>query len=310
MLLLVCSRPVLAAALCPGPVVALQRLSPTLWRVPGAAGETSEVNRGQISNLLVVHDRQRTWLLGSGPSPVIGRALACRLKARTGWVVTDVIAPWPRPELVLGTTAFPQARVWSHADVAAAMRERCPRCEARLRLRLAARAKDLGSHPIRVATHIFEGDQGEVGPFRWWRLHRAEATAVTVFQVRGQALWTAHGLLWADGPPDLRDAELGPMAAAYVRLAELAHAEGAAARWLPEQGDLLPADAPVRHAHYLHALRADVLAALRKGALETDAPAPETGLNLPASEGLRHGLNWQRAWHLLEDQAFDEPPAP
>jgi hypothetical protein len=296
-----------AATACPGPAVTLQRLSGQVWRVAGQNGEATEANRGAISNLLVVHQGRRTWLLGSGPTPAFGRALKCRLQAALGWRVTDVVSPWPRPELVLGATAFPEARLWSHAEVAAAMRERCPRCVERMKPRLAGAAGDLGPRPIRIAKHLLQGEQGTVGPFRWWRLQRSDATAVTVFRLATQPLWVAHGLLWADAPPDLRDAELRPMAASYAKLAELATADGDAARWLPEQGEVMGADAPVRHARYLQQLQADVLAALRQGTLETDPPPPPAAQSLPLDDGLRHSLNWQRAWHLLEAQAFDEP---
>jgi hypothetical protein len=294
---------------CPGPGVALERLSAQVWRVPGGPGEADEANRGAISNLLVVHRGRETWLVGSGPTPAFGRALQCQIRATTGWDVTDVIAPWPRPELVLGATAFPAARLWSLADVAAAMRERCPHCVERMQPRLAGAAADLGERPIRIAEQLLQGQQGALGPFLWWRLSRADATAVTVLRLADQPLWTAHGLLWADAPPDLRDAELAPMAAAYTRLAELAQADGAAARWLPEQGEVMGADAPARHARYLQQLQADVMAALQAGTLETEPPPPPAAETLPLDDGLRHSLNWQRAWHLLELRAFDEPPA-
>lgn len=295
---------------CPGPRVVLERLAEGVWRVAGQAGEATEANRGGISNLLVVHQGRRTWLLGSGPTPAYGRALKCRLQTDLGWRVTDVVSPWPRPELVLGATAFPQARLWSHADVAAAMRERCPRCVERMKPRLAGAAGDLGPQPIRIADQLFRGERGRVGPFLWWRLLRSEATAVTVYRIADRPLWAAHGLLWADAPPDLRDAELGTMAASIATLGELARADGAAARWLPEQGEVMGADAPARHARYLQQLQADVRAALQRGTLETDPPPPPAAQSLPLDDGLRHGLNWQRAWHLLEAEAFDEPVAP
>jgi hypothetical protein len=175
--------------------------------------------------------------------------------------------------------------------------------------RLAGAAPDLGARPIRIANHVLQGEQGTLGPFLWWRLQRSDATVVTLFRLNDQPLWLAHGLLWADAPPDLRDAELAPMAASYAKLAELARDDGAAARWLPEQGDVMGADAPARHARYLQQLEADVMAALRLGTLETDPPPPPAANTLPLDDGLRHGLNWQRAWHLLEQRAFDEPPA-
>lgn len=298
-----------AGGSCPGPRVTLERLSAQVWRVPGQRGEATKANRGAISNLLVVRRGRETWLLGSGPTPAFGRALQCRLRAATGWRITDVIAPWARPELVLGATAFAGARLWSHADVAAAMRERCPGCVARMKPRLAGAARDLGPHPVRIAQHLLQGEQGVLGPFRWWRLQRSDATVVTVFRLVDQPLWAAHGLLWADAAPDLRDAELGPMALSYAKLAELALADGAAARWLPEQGNVMESDAPARHARYLQQLESDVMAALHEGRAETEPPPPPAAHTLPLGDGLRHSLNWQRAWHRLEQRAFDEAPA-
>lgn len=294
---------------CPGPGVALERLSARVWRVPGGPGEADQANRGAISNLLVVHRGRQTWLVGSGPTPAFGHALRCQIRASTGWAVTDVIAPWPRPELVLGSTAFPAARLWSLAEVANAMHERCPRCVERMKPRLAGAAVDLGVRPIRIAKHLLQGEHGTLGPFLWWRLRRADTTAVTVLRLADQPLWTAHGLLWADAPPDLRDAELAPLAASYAKLAELARGDGTAARWLPEQGDVMGADAPARHARYLQQLEAEVMEALRQGTLETEPPPPPAANTLPLDDGLRHSLNWQRAWHLLEARAFDEPQA-
>jgi len=297
------------ASVCAGPAVTLARLSPDLWWVAGAAGDGDAHNRGVTSNLLIVHERGRTWLLGAGPSPAFGKALACHLKARTGWVVSDVIAPWPRPELVLGQAGFPAARSWAPVPVAATMHERCPRCVARMRLRLAEAASDLGPDPVRRPGHLLQGEQGHLGPFQWWLLRRAEATPVTVFRLRNRPLWVAHGLLWGEGPPDLRDAELPAMTASYQRLATLAAPDGPAARWLPEQGPWLPADGPAQHAAYLRALVATVQQAQQHGGLETDLPARLPGTAPVMNQGLRHGLNWQRAWHLLEDSAFD-PASP
>ena len=294
------------AAVCTGPAVTLAPLAPGLWWVAGAAGDSDAQNRGVTSNLLIVHERGRTWLLGAGPTPAFGKALACHLKARTGWVVSDVIAPWPRPELVLGQAGFPAARSWAHAQVADAMHERCPRCVARMRLRLAAAASDLGPDAIRRPGHRLQGEQGTLGPFQWWLLRRAETTPVTVFRLRDRPLWVAHGLLWGEGPPDLRDAELPAMAASFSRLAALAAPDGPAARWLPEQGPWQPADAAVQHAAYLRALEAAVRQAQQRGALETDLPAHLPGTADVMTQGLRHGLNWQRAWHLLEGSAFDD----
>jgi hypothetical protein len=299
-----------ARAACPGPAVHWQRLDAQTWWFQAAEGDTSADNRGLVSNLVAVREGRRVWLLGAGPTPQAGRALACHLKRATGWQVTDVIAPWPRPELVLGQSAFVGARWWAHEAVAAAMRERCPRCEARLRLRLGSAAGDLGRHPIRIAQALLRGEQGQVGPWRWWRLRRADATSVTVFRHHQAPLWVAHGLLWGDGPPDLRDAEPGVLTGAVAQLLQWAAVDGQAARWVPEQGPMQDAAAPQRHLVYLAALQEAVGAAQARGALETEVPDTLPGVPASTTAAPRHALNWQRMWQLMEQASFAEPAQP
>lgn len=285
-----------AAAACAGPAIALQPVAANVWMVPGANGDSTSDNRGAISNLLAVRDGRRLWLVGSGPSGAYARALNCQLQRATGRRVTDVVAPWPRPELVLGQAGLPGARRWAHEDVARAMQERCPRCVERLRLRLGSAATDLGAEPIALPVHRLQGEHGTLGPLRWWRLRRSADTSVTVWSVPRAQLVTAHGLLWADGAPDLRDAESGHLDAAWQRLEAL----GETVRWLPEQGPLLDGSAPREHRAYLRALRAAVEQAQERGALESE-PAPRLdGVVDAFHQGERHGLNWQHVWREAE----------
>ena len=292
----------LAGAACPGPALKLETLAPGVWQVVADAEalDASPANRGFVANLLAVRDGPTLWLLGSGPSPAFGRRLACQLRTLAGVPVSDVIDPWPRPELVLGNRAFPGARRWAHADVAAAMHARCPRCVARLRALLGAAAPDLGPAPIQLPTHLLHGDSGRLGPFLWWRLHRAPQVPVTVWRLAATPLWAAPGLLWASGAPDLRDAELASMQRSTAALPRISAADGDGARWLPEQGPLQDAAAPQRHAVYWDALAAAIGAALERGALEVDVPASLPGVPAAMSTGERHAMNWQRAWRELE----------
>lgn len=291
-----------ADAACPGPQLDMRPVAGLpAWVVWAAPGDADAHNRGQVSNLWVVREGRRVWLLGSGPSPAWGRALACQLKQRTGWTVSDVVNAWARPELALGNRAFAGARLWAHADVAQAMTERCPHCEQRLRQRLGAAASDLGPSPIQVATHRMQGEHGQLGPWQWWRLWRGPGTAVTVWRLRQAPLWAAPGLLWADGPPDLRDTDSAHLNHAWQRLQALAQDDGAAARWLPEQGDWQPAQAPAQALAYLAHTRAAVAQAQAQGGLETDAPPPlPPGLPRWMGQGQRPGLNWQRLWRQME----------
>jgi len=297
--LLVCATGAARAA-CPGPAVNFETLAPGVWLVRAAPGDADASNRGFVANLLAVREGPRLWLLGSGPSPAFGRGLACRLRAVAGVPVSDVINPWPHPELVLGNAGFPGARRWAHADVAATMRMRCPRCEAALRERLAGAAVDLGPAPIVLPDRLLHGESGRLGPWRWWRLQRAADTPVTLWRLAAAPLWSAPGLLWADAAPDLREAELAAMQRSTAALQQLAAADGGRARWVPEQGPVQDAGSPARHAAYWDALAAAIGAALERGGLEVDVAATLPGMPDSITRDPRHALNWQRGWRELE----------
>lgn len=305
------------APACPAPTMRIESVAPGVWWIPGAPGDADARNRGAISNLLAVRDGQRLWLLGSGPSPSWGRALGCQLRRRSGLAVTDVIAPWSRPELVLGQTGLRAPRHWAHADVIAAMRTRCAHCIERLRLRLGDAAADLAGVQAAIPTRALQGARGQLGPWRWWRLARSPDTAVTVWALPRAGLVSAHGLLWSDGVPDLRDATLLTFSASLQALTELETTlklAASALRWLPEQGPWLPSGAPARERDYIEALRQAARAAVEGAGLETDPPPPlpvpwpEPGSDL--ARDLRHGLNWQRAWREAEAGAFEPAPPP
>lgn len=292
-----------ALGACPAGAPSLQALGPDLWWIPGAAGDSTPANRGRTDNLLVLRRDGRVWLLGSGASPAAGHALACVLRERLGWRVTDVVNPWARPEVVLGNSAFAHAstpaRLWAHDEVAQAMQRQCPRCVERLHQRLGAAAVDLGPQPIVIPPLRLQGSQGTLGPWQWWRLERAPGSVVTVWHVRGSAWWWAPGLLWSDGPPDLRDAHTATLASSLAHLDELTQDAPEPPRWLPTQGEPLPPDAPRTQHFYVR--RLPWLAQQRQdsGTLETDPPPVPDG---PAylSQGERASLNWQRVWRQVE----------
>ena len=335
---------------CPGPPLRLLPLGPGVWWVPGQAGEADAHNRGQVSNLLLVRQvpalprgpgRQRDlggqpgqqqaarlWALGSGPSPVLGAALACHALQRLGLPLTDVISPWARPELVLGVAGLPAVRQgnlrrgavrhqavrhqavrhWAHASVADAMAEQCPHCVDRLRQRLGAAQADLGTDPIRLPSHRLHGEHGLLGPFAWWRLPRAAGRWTTVWRLRQQPLWVAPGLLNQGAPPDGRDADLASLQQASLQLAALAQPDGLAARFVGEQGGLMDSTAPTRHAAYWQALAAAVAAAIERGDDEAAAPALLPGWPADWAQHPWHGFNWQRAWRQLEPDLLAAPP--
>jgi hypothetical protein len=299
---------------CPGPALQLLPLGPGIWWVPAALGESDGRNRGQVSNIVLVREGSgaaaRLWALGSGPTPAWGRALACQVRVQLGQPISDLISPWARPELVLGAAGLEQdgaLRHWAHASVRQAMAEQCPHCAQRLRVRLQDAAADLGDAPIHLPDHLLDGEQGRLGPFEWLRLPRSEDRWLTVWHLPGQRLWVAHGLLQGEGPPDGRDATLTLLLQSSRRLQTLAAADGPAARFVGEQGPVLAADAPARHAAYWDGLLGAARVAVDRGDDET-APAPGwSGLPTGWQTHPWHGFNWQRAWRQVEDEL---PAAP
>jgi hypothetical protein len=298
---------VAAPSTCPAaPALRFVPLGHGVWWVPAAVGESTAANRGHVANLLVVRDGRRLWLVGSGPSPAFGRALACRARQHFGRPVTDIVDPWARAELVLGNAGFSGVRLWAHRQVAAAMGEQCPQCIDRLRQRIGPSSVDLGDQPARLPTQLLDGTHGRLGPFDWWALPRAAGRIVTVWRHRASGVSSAHGLLWFDGPPDGRDADLRTLAASTLHLATLA---AAGTRWVGEQGPPGPADAPVLQAAYWRAVLDAAQRGVAAGAIAAEVPEltgwPEALVGHP-----RHPLNWQRAWRQAEDRSLLEPNEP
>lgn len=281
------------------------RLAAGVWWWPGAAGEAQAANRGRVSALLAVRQGAQRWCLGSGPSPAWGRAWRGELQQRLGGAPTAVISPWARPELVLGVAGLGPLRHWAHADVAQAMAVQCAGCEDRLRQRLGPAAADLGPAPAaRAPSHLLHGEQGRLGPWDWWRAWRSASSCVLVWRLRAGPWWSAPGLLWADGPPDLRDADLRSLQASLAWLARQVAADGPQAVLLPEQGPpMSPAGLAASQA-YLRGLAAAVQARQAQGGLETEAAGHWPGLAADWAAHPRHALNWQRAWRQLEDEGL------
>ena len=316
-----------AAAACADPPLPLQQLGPGLWWVPGQPGDAQAANRGQVSHLLLARQAgtagsaARWWALGSGPTPAFGARLACQVRQRLGGTVSDVISPWARPELVLGVAGLARLgsvaagavpgqalRHWAHTAVADTMAAQCARCVDRLAQRLQAAAADLGDAPVRLPNHRLQGASGRLGPWRWWRLARAEGHWITVWRAQTQPLWVAHGLLNEGAPPDGRDADLLLLQQSGSALAALAAADGQSARFVGEQGGLMDSSAPARHAAYWAALLQAVREAIERGDDET-AAAPALAGFPPAWAGHPwHSFNWQRAWRQVEPLVLAAPP--
>lgn len=291
-------------AACAGPALTFERLAPGLWWVPGEAAAADAQNRGHVSHLLIGLSGTRIWAIGSGPSAAFGERLDCQVRQRFGRAITDVVSPWPHPELVLGQRGLPAARSWAHADVARSMAQRCVSCVERLRQRLGDAAADLGPDPIRIPDRLLQGRAGRLGPWQWWRLERGPETPVTVWAWRGAPVVFAPGLIWGSGAPDGQDARAQDLERASLALARrVQRPPGPPLRWLGEQGPLADSRAPQRHARYWAALHAEAVASVQRGD-DASAPSPKLAGLESQSQGLLHELNWQRTWRQAEEDSF------
>lgn len=292
----------LALSLATGPAwaggcepVPLQRLAAGLWLVPAAQAESDAGNRGHASHLVVARHAGRLWLVGAGPTPVFGARLRCTLVQQLGAGPSEVWIPWARAELTLGVGALGPVRVTAHEQVAQAMAEQCEHCVQRLRQRLGEAGVDLGDDPVRLPDRHLAGARGRWGPFDWWALPRAPGRGVTLLRHRASGVWLAHGLLWGDGPPDTRDADLQALEQSLRALLPRARA---GSRWIGEAGAELDATGVHGQAGYLVRLRERAAAAVEQGDTGTEAP-PGSGPSHP-----RHELNWQRAVRQAEEAYF------
>jgi hypothetical protein len=285
--------------------VPLLRVATNVWRVPAARGESDVANAGVVTQLVVVRDGRRVWLIGSGPTPAFGAALACTIRRRLGLPVTDVINTRAAPELAMGNAAFPGARLWALPDVIATMQSRCTACLERLQARIGAAGASLERDRIRVPSRPVGrvgATRGRLGPFEWRALGRARGERTLALRHRAGNVVVAQGLLWAGDVPNLRDTRSATMLASLRELQRFA----AGAQLLGEQGEPAGARAVAQQVDYIDALRRAARSHLVRGDVDGAAGA---GVDLPAFAGLPgyalgHPLNVQRVWRELEPEAF------
>ncbi len=303
----------LADEACLGDLPALVRAGPDRWWVPASNREPDAANGGLTAQLVAVRDRERLWLVGSGPTPAFGARLACALSAATGLAVTDIVHTRAAPELAMGNVAFPQARLWALPEVLAAMRARCPECQARLRSQIGAAGASLQPESIRPPTLPVAAPgvaEGRLGPFEWRAFERNRGDRVLVLRhgpsgppsPADPGLVIAQGLLWAWDVPDLHGLNAETLQATWPAL----QAWAGTAWVLGEQGGLSSAAGLADHIAYLQALRAAIEPYLAQGDL---LGAAGTGMALPAFANRprydgRHPLNVQRLWLELEPTIF------
>jgi hypothetical protein len=283
----------------------LQRVEASVWRVEGAPGEPDETNRGVTIQLVLVRDRDHLWLIGSGPTPAFGAALACAIHRALGRRVTDLVNTRAAPQLALGNVAFADARLWALPDVIDAMRVHCETCRQQLEARLGATGKSLRSDLIRVPLKRVAPEgvgAGRLGPFEWLALARVPAERVLVLRYRRSRVVVAQGLLWAGDVPDLRDTRSDTLLASLRVL----RTWSAGMRVLGEQGEPSPASAVSHHIAYVESLRQAIEPRVIRGDVQG---AAGVDVELPAFAGLpgyaaRHPLNVQRVWREFERTIF------
>ncbi|WP_077036421.1 hypothetical protein, partial [Pelomonas sp. KK5] len=243
---------------------------------------------------VAVRDGQRLWLVGSGPTPALGRALACALREASGRAVTDVVNTHVAPELSLGNSAFPRARLWALPEVIAAMQQRCGQCLSSLKEQTGAA---LAMDDIRVPAHAVRAGQ-PLGPFDTLALPRQQGEPTLLLRDRRSGLVIAQGLLWAGAIPDLHGTDSALMLDALDALQRFA----GDAPVLGQQGPSAGHEGIEQQRRYLVALRAAVNASLAAGRVEQVLPLPEFA-TLPGYAEL-HPLNVQRVWRELEAELF------
>ena len=297
-----------AAATCPTqPVQALpqlEKLSPHLWRVAAARGDSNADNGGLASQLLLAVDGDALWLVGSGPTPDFAQALACAIRHALGRSVTDVINTRAVPELTLGNSAFPTARLWALPEVISAMQARCLQCLNRLKARIGAAGASLQPDTIRAATQPVLSQP--LGPFDWLTVERAPGERSLALRHSSDHLVLAQGLLWSGDVPDLLDTQSEAMLTSWQTLLKFAGTDAL----LGEQGDLARTSDLRQHIRYVEQLRVLLWAQLQSG---QTLVAPSAAQDLPEFQTLpsyrtRHPLNVQRVWAELEPKLFDTPP--
>lgn len=277
----------------------------TVWRMPAAEGESSALNGGVVTQAVLVVDGRRLWLVGSGPTPAFGAALACLIEAERGRTVTDIVNTRAHPELALANRAFGRARVWALPDVADAMGAQCGSCLDRLRGRIGSAGAGLTAEDIRVPAYRIGragADAGTLGPFAWQALPRAPGARTLVLQVRGEALLVAQGLVWVGGIPNLRETDSAMLLSSLRRLRAMAGGQ----RVIGEQGSVGGMADIDSHIAYLEALREDVRVRVERG---DDEAGTLASISLPQFAALSgyadiHPLNRQRVWREFETALF------
>lgn len=291
-------QPLAAPAAGPEPLQ-LERVSRHVWRVAAARGEPGPGNGGRVSQLVVVEDGPRLWLLGAGPTPAFGRQLDALLHQQFGRGATDLVITRASPTLALGSAGMAAERAWALDDVARAMAQRCTPCLQHLRQQLGGVDESLHPALIRIPTqwlHLNAGAFARLGPFTAWALPRAAGDRALVLRHAEDRVMVAQGLLWIAGVPDLRDTDSSMMLASLQRLRRLS----AACQVLGEQGDVGRVRDIDRHLDYLAHLHQTIDCAQAQGRNEAEPAMLWPGFTPQGEDARLHAMNWQRVWRERE----------
>lgn len=125
MLRLVCGAILLGCCLMAQAAYDLQpkRIADNTWVLEGSTGNFSKENGGNIVNIAFIVTDTQVILIDSGPSFAYGRELAEAIRQITDKPVGTILLTHHHPDHMLGSQAFPHARVAALASTAQLMQE-------------------------------------------------------------------------------------------------------------------------------------------------------------------------------------------
>jgi glyoxylase-like metal-dependent hydrolase (beta-lactamase superfamily II) len=277
---------------------------PSRGEVPDAG------NGGRTQNTVLLHGPQGSVVVDPGPTATEARAVLRALRRVGAPPVIAVIDTHPHPENVLGNAAFaPAVPIVATVRAAQLMTQRCPACRERFARQLSR--PDLSSAPIRLPDRLLDGEAGELRlaglTLRWWAVDGAHSDADLVLFEPGSGLLVAGGLVACDGLPELAEGDPRRWIAALERLSGGFGGDGIR-RVITGSGPPCGPAAIDATRRYLARLLEVVDADVEAGGDPADVARRLGAATGPADPGpsaaRRHALNLQRAWRLLETEAF------
>jgi quinoprotein relay system zinc metallohydrolase 2 len=133
-----------------GTALPLVEVAPGLFVHVGPHEDFAPGNRGGIANLAVLIGREAVAVVDAGGSPAQARDLLEAIRARTDRPIRHLILTHHHPDHVMGAVVFREigARVWGHARLEAALRDRFPTYRAAMERLLGSAIE--GAEPVPI----------------------------------------------------------------------------------------------------------------------------------------------------------------